>query len=224
MILIVDDDVGTRELISDILRGAEFNAAEAKSAEQALEMMRKAVYSLVILDLRMPGMGGLGFLQAYQEISPATEVIVLTAYPDHKTAVNALSGRRSAAVGYLEKPLDPRRLVTLVDSLESQIELGPWRIDRIRQIPYYQNKAFQLPPQLLDLFEYFLKYPNERFDYPQLAHMITGQKMDRTEAKGLLKTQMWRLRNTLDEVSGRKDVIDTIAREGFCLAVKPRLE
>ena len=61
MILIVDDDVGTRELISDILRGAGFNAAEAKSAEQALEMMRKAVYSLVILDLRMPGMGGLGF-------------------------------------------------------------------------------------------------------------------------------------------------------------------
>ena len=127
-------------------------------------------------------------------------------------------------MGYLEKPIDPRRLIALVDALESQIELGPWRIDRIRQIPYYQNTAFQLPPQLLDLFEYFLKYPNERFDYPQLAHMLTGQKMDRTEAKGLLKTQMWRLRNTLDEVSGRTDVIDTIAREGFCLAIKPRLE
>lgn len=224
MILVVDDDARTREMVLDMLRDAGFNVAEAESAEKALDMMKETVYSLVILDLRMPGMGGLGFLQEYQDVSPATEVIILTAYPDHKTAVAALAGRRSAAVGYLEKPIDPRRLIALVDALESQIELGPWRIDRIRQIPYYKNTAFQLPPQLLDLFEYFLKYPNERFDYPQLAHMLTGQKMDRTEAKGLLKTQMWRLRNTLDEVSGRKDVIDTIAREGFCLAVKPRLE
>lgn len=224
MILVVDDDAGTRTLLQQMLRDAGFQTDEAETAEQALEMLREDAYSLVLLDLRMPGMGGMGFLEAYREISPATDVVVVTGYPSHETAVAALNGRYSPAVGYLTKPIDPRKLVALVDALESQIELGPWRIDRIRQVPYYLGRSFQLPPQLLAIFEYFLKYPNERFDYPQLAHMLTGQRMERSEAKAMLKSQMWRLRNTLDEASGRQDVIDTIAREGFCLAIKPRLE
>ena len=81
MILVVDDDARTREMVLDMLRDAGFNVAEAESAETALDMMQETVYSLVILDLRMPGMGGLGFLQEYQDISPATEVIILGDYP-----------------------------------------------------------------------------------------------------------------------------------------------
>jgi len=223
MILVVDDDEVMREIITNVIRDAGFAVQEAGTAEAALNMMRDESYSLVILDLRMPGMGGTGFLERYREISPATDVIVVTGHPGHGTAVAALRGRHPAAIEYLEKPIDTRKLVALVNALTSQIELGPWRIDRIRKIPYYNNTEFQLPPQLLDVFEYFLKHPNQRYDYTDLAHMLTGQKMDRSAAKAMLKSQMSRLRNTLDDVSGQRDVINTIPREGFCLAIKPRL-
>ena len=223
MILIVDDDAVMREIVVQVIRDAGFGVNEAESAEQALEMLRRERYSLVILDLRMPGMGGRGFLEAYKDISPATDVIVLTAHADHDSAVFALRGRQPAAIEYLEKPVDTRKLVALVNALANQIDLFPWSIDRVRKIPYYKGTEFQLPPQQLGIFEYFLKHPNERFDYPHIAQMLTGQKMDRAESKAMLKSQMWRLRNTLDEVSGQRDVINTIPREGFCLAINPRL-
>lgn len=223
MILVVDDDPIMREMVADMIRDAGFSTAEAESAERALEMLQAERYSLVILDLKMPGMGGRGFLERYRDISPNTDVVVLTGFPDHDTAVSALSGRRPAAVAYLEKPVDGKELTALVDALAGQIELGPWRIDRIRKIPYYKDKEFQLPPQLLDVFEFFLKYPDEQHDYPDIAHMLTGQKLDRVEAKGMLKSQMWRLRKTLDEVSGQKDVIVSQHYKGFVLATKPRL-
>lgn len=221
MILVIDSNAVMREMVAEAIRDAGFgNVDEAETAGQALAMLQEHRYSLVIIE---PGQGNNDFLNRYKEISPATDVIILTGHPDHATAVAALRGRQPAALEYLEKPVDTRKLVALVNALAAQIELGPWRIDRIRKIPYYKNTEFQLPPQLLDVFEYFLKHPNERFDYPQVAHMLTGQKMDRAEAKAMLKSQMWRLRNTLDEVSGQKDVISTIPREGFCLAINPRL-
>jgi DNA-binding response OmpR family regulator len=174
--------------------------------------------------MRMPGMGGTGFLERYRDISPSLDVVVLTAHPTYDTAVFSLSGGSDApAIEYLEKPVDSRKLISVVNALAAQVELGPWRIDRIRKIPYYNDKEFHLAPQLVTVFEYFLRRPNQRYDYPHIALMLTGQKMDRPEAKAMLKSQMWRLRNTLDEVSGQRDVIDSINEQGFCLAIKPRL-
>jgi DNA-binding response OmpR family regulator len=224
MILVVDDDEIMREIVSNMIRDAGFGVREAGTAEEALGMLTTESFSLVILDIRMPGIGGRGFLERYRDIAPSLDVIVLTAHPAYDTAVFSLSGGADApAIEYLEKPVDTRKLISVVSALTAQIELGPWRIDRIRKIPYYNDKEFHLAPQLVQIFEYFLRHPNQRYDYPHIALMLTSQKMDRVEAKAMLKSQMWRLRNTLDEVSGERDVIDSINEQGFCLAIKPRL-
>lgn len=224
MILVVDDDGIMREIVSNMIRDAGFPVREASSAEEALELLQQETFTLAILDIRMPGMGGRGFLERYRDIAPALDVVILTAHPTYDTAVMSLSGGADApAIEYLEKPVDGRKLISVVQALAAQIELGPWRIDRIRKIPYYNDKEFHLAPQLVTILEYFMRHPNQRYDYPHIALMLTGQKLDRAEAKAMLKSQMWRLRNTLDEVSGEKDVIDSINEQGFCLAIKPRL-
>lgn len=225
MILVIDDDVVMREIVSSVIRNAGFTVHEANSAEEALDKIKEnEQYTVAVLDMMMPGIGGKGFLREYRKHAPYLDVVVLTGHPSYDTAVFSLSGGPDApAVEYLEKPVDTRKLLAVINSLSAQIELGPWRIDRVRQIPYHNDEQFHLAPQLITIFEYFLRHPNQRYDYPHIAHMLTGQKMDRPEAKSMLKTQMWRLRNTLDEVSGQKDVIDSINEQGFCLAIKPRL-
>lgn len=221
MILVIDDD--SSRLMQDIVTGAGFPVHAVDTAEHALEAMANETYAVVLLDMK-PGSGGDEFLRQYRERSPFTDVIVVTGYPSVDDAVLALNGGCQAkAVAYLEKPLHGREVVELVERLASYVQTGSWRIDRIRKLAYYNDTEFVLPPQLFNLFEYFLRFPNQRFDYPHLAKMLTGQQMDRNEAKAMLKTQMWRLRNTLDDVSGTKDVIDTVPVEGFCLAISPRL-
>ena len=108
-ILLVDDHPITRAALSSLLEGQGFTVAgEAADGEEAIELARRLLPDLVLLDLSMPGMDGLTALPKLREAAPETEVVVLTA---SGTEENLLAAIRGGAAGYLLKSEPPERIV-----------------------------------------------------------------------------------------------------------------
>ncbi|MBE0557300.1 MAG: sigma-54-dependent Fis family transcriptional regulator [Proteobacteria bacterium] len=99
-ILVVDDDQGMREFLEIMLTQEGYNVSTASDAGRALSRCRKEAFDLVITDLKMPKMDGIGFLREVKDLSPETLVILITAYASGETAVTAM---HEGAYDYIEK-------------------------------------------------------------------------------------------------------------------------
>jgi len=111
-ILVVDDQKNMRTTLAIMLRGASHDVAEAKDGTDACEAIDDEVYDLVITDLRMGKVDGIAVLRHVREVSPLTEVIVMTAYGTIETAVEAM---RLGAWDYIQKPFTEDELLVKVD-------------------------------------------------------------------------------------------------------------
>jgi DNA-binding NarL/FixJ family response regulator len=111
-ILIVDDHPLTREALASLLEQHGFDVVgQAADGEQAIAMAGELHPALVLLDLTMPGMDGLAALPFIREVSPESEVVVLTA---SGTEENLLEAIRAGAAGYLLKSEPPERIASFL--------------------------------------------------------------------------------------------------------------
>jgi DNA-binding NarL/FixJ family response regulator len=112
-ILLVDDHAlvrrGLRDLLTDELPGATF--AEAGTSAEALALVRAGGLHLVVLDLALPGRGGLDTLRDLAETAPEIPVLVLSAHAEEHYAIRALRG---GAAGYVTKDVAPEELARAV--------------------------------------------------------------------------------------------------------------
>jgi len=99
--LVVDDERSIRFLMGKELPRAEFVVTCAENGEEALELLRTQEFDVVLLDLKMPGMGGMEALRQVRELGTSAEVVVLTGHPDVTTAIEAM---KLGAYDYLTKP------------------------------------------------------------------------------------------------------------------------
>ncbi len=109
-VLVVDDEADLRELARKALAGAGYGVVEAESGEAALAAAAAGGIDLVVLDVGMPGMGGLACLEALAERHPALPVIVASGYAEDQAAT--AGGRRARA--WVRKPFRHRELLRLV--------------------------------------------------------------------------------------------------------------
>jgi DNA-binding NarL/FixJ family response regulator len=111
-VLVVDDDPDTRECLEGLLSMWGYAVESVESAERALEhLMRERLPDVIMLDLLMPGMGGLGFLERVNQARLAVPVIVLSAISPTQTVVEAM---RQGASEYLTKPFGTDELALAV--------------------------------------------------------------------------------------------------------------
>ncbi|MBO1519192.1 sigma-54-dependent transcriptional regulator [Oceanisphaera pacifica] len=110
-ILIVEDDAGLQEALQDTLLLAGYSCATASSAEDAIVYLQQSAAKLVITDVQMTGMDGLGLLAWINRRIPGLPVLVITAYAQVSGAVAAI---RAGAVDYLAKPFTPDALQAVV--------------------------------------------------------------------------------------------------------------
>lgn len=101
-LLIVDDDEAALQSLSQIFEQEGFNIRLARSGEEALDQLRVEPAQVVLADLRMPGMDGLGLLRAIKTLTPDTEVVIMTAFGTIEKAVEAM---REGAYDFVTKPL-----------------------------------------------------------------------------------------------------------------------
>src|SRR5207237_1760468 len=110
-ILIVDDDPGQRSLLDSFPRSQGFDTVPVTSGERALETLRTGQFSMMISDVRMPGMFGLETLRRARQEHSVLPVLLVTAYADIREAVGAM---RDDALNYLAKPIDLDELLKTV--------------------------------------------------------------------------------------------------------------
>jgi len=110
-ILIVDDEAIVRDSIGDWLRAANYQVETAETGEEALEMVEKKEYSILILDVRLPGKSGIQVLREVKASKPHIKSIIITAFPSEGLADEAM---RLGAVDYLIKPVLCENLERLI--------------------------------------------------------------------------------------------------------------
>ncbi len=110
-ILLVDDDPGLLRLLSIRLRAEQYEVEAVESAENALAVLHRFRPDLVITDLRMDKMDGIGLLKELQTRSPGLRVLIITA---HGTIPDAVLATQSGAFGFLTKPIDKDELMSTV--------------------------------------------------------------------------------------------------------------
>ncbi|MFP4058113.1 MAG: sigma-54-dependent transcriptional regulator [Candidatus Brocadiia bacterium] len=135
-VLVVDDLQGVRQILASVLKKAGYQVEEAGDGSAALEAVRAHPPDAMLLDIRMPGLDGFEVLRRVQELDPELPVVMITAYEDVDTAVQAM---HAGAYHYLSKPfhnaevlavveraIERRRLAHTVRSLQERADhLGP---------------------------------------------------------------------------------------------------
>ena len=111
-ILVVDDEVMMRQLLEKILGREGYRVLSAADGEEALAVMGREEISIVISDLQMPGMSGFDLLKAVKKDHPQTGVIMMTAYGDTYTVMDALL---LGADEYITKPFKSFEISMVVE-------------------------------------------------------------------------------------------------------------
>jgi CheY-like chemotaxis protein len=108
-VLVVDDEVGMRETVADILLAMGYEVATACNGEDALAQLRDATFSLVLMDIRMPGRDGISVLRELG--GPPPPVVLMTAYAadEHIEAAT-----EAGSFALIHKPVPAQRLLDIV--------------------------------------------------------------------------------------------------------------
>ncbi len=112
-ILVIDDEVAVNNNIRKILVKKGYHVDQAVTKNEALDKIQARPYTLVLLDLKIPGVRGLELLKAVRDKDPEAKVIIITGYATIETAVESA---RQGAVDYLPKPFTPDEIRTVTDN------------------------------------------------------------------------------------------------------------
>jgi two-component system response regulator (stage 0 sporulation protein F) len=111
--MVVDDRVGIRKLLHEVLQGAGYKVITAAGGNEAIKMIGQETVDLVLLDMKMSGMDGLETLTQLKKVCPQVIIMIMTAYEELEVLKEA--ARRGAA-GYISKPFDIEELKDVVAS------------------------------------------------------------------------------------------------------------
>ncbi len=178
-ILLVDDDQTVLDYLKAALRRQEHNILVANDGEQAIETAIQHPPDLVILDLSLPGMGG---LQVCRELRTwySAPILILSGHDEEETVVAALD---SGADDYVTKPVRPRELLARIRSLLRRASKEPanlpvWRIGKL-EIDRARRRVFHGGREI--------KFTRTEFDI--LAYLV--QNMDRVVTLKMLMDRIW---------------------------------
>ena len=119
-ILVIEDEPSMRIGLACTLETAGYKVASAERGQMGLELYEKGTFDLVITDLRLPDINGIEILRTVRQGGLETGVIVITAYAEVKTAVEAI---RAGAIDYLSKPFEPDELLFIIERFIKQRRL-----------------------------------------------------------------------------------------------------
>lgn len=115
-ILVVDDHPASLLLVAKGLERSEYTVETAVDGEDAIRHIAEELFDVIITDLMMPGVDGIGVLEAAKARSGRTEVLLLTAYGTIESAVQAM---KKGATDYLQKPVNIEELVMRLERIAS---------------------------------------------------------------------------------------------------------
>ncbi|MDO8948773.1 MAG: response regulator [Desulfocapsaceae bacterium] len=126
-VLVVDDEEEFRDMTIKRLSKRDIHAEGAESGEQALERIKRNDIDVVLLDVKMPGMGGVEALRQIKQAQPLIEVVMLTG---HASVESGIDGMKLGAFDYLMKPME---FESLLEKLSEAYERKRIQQDKIER-------------------------------------------------------------------------------------------
>jgi two-component system OmpR family response regulator len=159
-VLVIDDEPGVRELISEALSLSEITAVQAADGLEALSFLRRERFDLLILDINMPKLDGLALLEKLRTEGMSVPVLMLSARAD-KADIN--QGLRTGADDYLTKPFSIEELVLRVKAIMRRskgevaevkvLTCGPISMDFSKYSVKFNDQPVDLSPTEFKLLE-----------------------------------------------------------------------
>lgn len=116
LILVVDDRLEDRQLFADILAEKEYQVTTAKDGYEAIEQVRKGNFSIIFIDVKMPGIDGVQTFEQIREIRPDIPVIMITGYSVEEMLKEAVD---KGAYACLHKPLDMDKIIRIAEEVRN---------------------------------------------------------------------------------------------------------
>jgi DNA-binding response OmpR family regulator len=184
-ILLVEDDPKTRATVALYLQREGYDVAVAEDGVQALEMAREREPHLVVLDLMLPRLDGMGVCRALRE-SSSTAIIMVTA---RSTEEDKLAGLDLGADDYVTKPFSPRELMARVRAVlrraaeDDIVEAAGIAVDRLRREVRVAGAEVPLTPTEVRLLDVLMRAAGRTFTRQELVERVLGEEyegLDRT--------------------------------------------
>jgi two-component system KDP operon response regulator KdpE len=180
-ILVVDDDPQIRRMLRVALIAQGYEVREARSAEAAFELLENERYDLVLLDINMPGAGGLEVCRAVRASSDAA-VIMLTVRDTERDKIEALD---AGADDFVTKPFSTPELLARIRAALRRVPLSPeggpqvlqlegLEIDLVQRRIVVGGKKVRLTPKEFDLLHYLVTHPNVPLTHLRLLQAVWG--------------------------------------------------
>jgi len=131
--LVIDDDDIFRHRLLTALVGRGFSAQSAGTASQAIALQKESPATKIILDLSIPGVTGLELLRELVQVSPETEIVILTGYGSIPTAIEAT---RIGAKNFLLKPLDLSSILLAFEKTKASKDCDEVAIPSLEQVEW----------------------------------------------------------------------------------------
>lgn len=224
-VLIVDDDIELCRLLAERLLPEGFALEAVHNGTRGLERALSQEHALVILDLMLPGMGGLDVLRHLRGQSPVP-VIVLTARGED---VDRILGLEIGADDYLPKPFNPRELVARIRAIlrrtsaatsrngNGPIAIGDLRLDPAAREVSLDGALLDLTSVEFNLLEVLLRDAGHVLTREQLTESVLGRKLGAFDR--VIDVHVSNLRKKLDRAHG-EERIKTVRGSGYVFALR----
>lgn len=179
-ILVIDDEPQIRRIMRTTLTGAGYEVDDAKTGEEALDKVRGFRPDLVLLDINMPGMGGVATCRAIRS-DPNVAIIMLTVHNTEAAKVEALD---AGADDFITKPFGTPELLARIRAVLRRVPAGQSAPSRIRvddltidfgaRTVTRRGVSSHLTPKELDLLRYLTQHANEAVPHRELLQAVWG--------------------------------------------------
>jgi len=181
-VLIVDDDEAMRRALRTTLSNLGFRVVEAARGEEAVTLIRVTSFDAVLLDVDMPGMGGVEACRTIRRSSPNIPILMLTVMDSEDDKVLALD---SGADDYITKPFQLRETIARLRSAvrrrnlvgpdhDTPIRFGEIEIDPNKYRVTRQGKKVHLTPKEFELLHYLMLHAGEPIPHKRLLNAVWG--------------------------------------------------
>ena len=226
-VLVVDDDSSARRVLRVTLSGMGFAIVEAARGEEALSLVRANRFDAVLLDIDMPGMGGVETCRCIRHAITRLPILMLTVHESEEDKVRALD---AGADDYITKPFRLRELTARLrsavrrrnaveDSRGTVIHHGVLELDPIRYRVLKAGIKIHLTPKEFEVLHYLMKHAGEPISHGRLLKSVWGQEYgDELE---YLRTFVRQLRKKIEDNPQNPQYLLTVAHVGYRFNERP---
>jgi two-component system, OmpR family, KDP operon response regulator KdpE len=219
-VLVVEDEAALRQSLFETLSALGFVIGEAGTGEEAQMRLRMVEYDAVLLDINMPGIGGLEACRLIHRDYPHLPIIMLTIRDEEDDKVEALD---AGADDYVTKPFQIRELTArlraairrskLLPSTPNSLVIGGLALDPVRYRVEKHGREIRLSPKEFEMLHYLMQHAGRPIPHSRLLSSIWGREYG--EEREYLRVLVSQLRKKIEDDPANPTYILTESHVGY---------